>query len=298
VSTGRFRPSLGGALLWGFTAMVLGFLLFPLIAVFPISLSEGTILEFPPESLSLRWYEDFFGDRTWTDALFLSLRLGAGVALLATVLGLATAVAITRYMQRGRGAMRALVLAPLMVPVIVTAIAVYDIAIDLRLVGTFWGLLLAHTVLALPFAVIILESALKSVDRNLEDAAVSLGANRVQAFVKVTVPILRPAILTAMLLAFVTSWDEVVVVLFVGGAFEQTLPVRMFEFLTTQVRPTVAAASGVLIASIGIAAVAAAIVRLIRRRRDLRRIGPDPVASTPGQGGAAVGVLDDRSIDR
>ncbi len=133
--------------------MVLGFLLFPLVAVFPISVSADTILQFPPKDFSLRWYQDFFGDRTWTDALFLSLRLGVAVAVLATVLGLCTAVAITRYMRRGKGAMRGLMLAPLMVPVIVTAIAVYDIAIDLRLVGTFWGLLLAHTVLALPFAV-------------------------------------------------------------------------------------------------------------------------------------------------
>jgi len=141
------------------------------------------------------------------------------------------------------------------------------VAIDLRLVGTFWGLLLAHTVLALPFAVVVLESALKSVDRNLEDAAVSLGANRLQAFVKVTVPILRPAIVTALLITFVTSWDEVVVVLFIGGAFEQTLPVRMFEFLTTQVRPTVAAASGILIAGLLVGAVVAGVIGRARRRR-------------------------------
>jgi ABC-type spermidine/putrescine transport system permease subunit II len=267
-------------LLWGFTLAVIGFLLFPLVAVFPISLSNDTLLQFPPTDLSLRWYEDFFGDRTWTDALFLSLRLGTVVALLATVLGLCTAVALTRYMRRGKGAMRALVLAPLMVPIIVTAIAFFDIAIDLRLVGTFWGLALAHTVLALPFAVVILESALKSVDPNLEDAAVSLGASRVRAFYKVTVPTIRPAIMVALLMAFITSWDEVVVVLFIGGAFEQTLPVKMFEFLTTQVRPTVAAASGVLIAGLVVGAVIAAVIRLIRRRRLERRFAYEgrPVA--------------------
>lgn len=272
-----------GVLLWGFTAGVVGFLLFPLLAVFPMSLSETTILQFPPESLSLRWYQDFFGDHLWTDALLLSLRLGAGAAVMSTALGLATAVAVTRFMNRGRAAIRALVLAPLMVPIIVTAIALYDIAIKLRLVGSFWGLLLAHTVLALPFAAIILESALKSIDRNLEDAALTLGASGVQAFIKVTVPLLRPAIMTALLLTFVFSWDEVVVVLFVGGPFNQTLPVRMFEFLTTQVRPTVAAASGVLIASIFAAAVAAATLGGIRRRGLLRRIAPQKVASINDQ---------------
>jgi ABC-type spermidine/putrescine transport system permease subunit II len=253
--------------LWVFTLAVIAFLLFPLLAVFPISVSADTILQVPPDEVSLRWYDEFFSDKEWTDSLFLSLRLGVSVAVLSTVLGLACAVALTRYMQRGRRPLRALVLAPLMVPVIVTAIAVFDVAIDLRLVGTFWGLLLAHTVLALPFAVVVLESALKSVDRNLEDAAVSLGANRFQAFVKVTVPILRPAILTALLITFVTSWDEVVVVLFIGGAFEQTLPVRMFEFLTTQVRPTVAAASGILIAGLLVGALVAGLIGWARRRR-------------------------------
>jgi ABC-type spermidine/putrescine transport system permease subunit II len=253
--------------LWVFTLGVIAFLLFPLVAVLPISFSDDVLFQFPPENVSLRWYEDFFGDKAWTDALFLSLRLGLAVAVTATLLGLGTAVAITRYLRRGKTAIRALVLAPLMVPVIVTAIAMFDIAIDFRLVGTFLGLLIAHTILALPFTVVILESALKSVDPNLEDAAVSLGASRARAFYKVTVPIIRPAVLTAALMAFITSWDEVVVVLFVGGAFEQTLPVRMFEFLTTQVRPTVAAASGVLIAAVVIGAVVAAVIRWARRRR-------------------------------
>jgi putative spermidine/putrescine transport system permease protein len=253
--------------LWVFTLGVIAFLLFPLVAVLPISFSDDVLFKLPPENVSLRWYEDFFGDKEWTDALLLSLRLGLAVAVTATLLGLGTAVAITRYLRRGKTAIRALVLAPLMVPVIVTAIAMFDIAIDFRLVGTFLGLLIAHTILALPFTVVILESALKSVDPNLEDAAVSLGASRARAFYKVTVPIIRPAVLTAALMAFITSWDEVVVVLFVGGAFEQTLPVRMFEFLTTQVRPTVAAASGVLIAAVVIGAVVAAVIRWARRRR-------------------------------
>jgi putative spermidine/putrescine transport system permease protein len=267
VRSGAARVDPVHVLLWVFTLAVIAFLLFPLVAVFPISVSPDTVLQFPPSGFSLRWYDEFFADKEWTDALFLSVRLGISVALLSTILGMACAVAITRRLRRTKRPMRALVLAPLMVPVIVTAIAMFDVAIDLRLVGTFWGLLLAHTVLALPFAVIVLESALKSVDRNLEDAAVSLGANRVQAFVKVTVPLLRPAIFTALLITFLTSWDEVVVVLFMGGPFEQTLPVRMFEFLTTQVRPTVAAASGVLIAALVVGALVASVIGLVRRRR-------------------------------
>lgn len=256
--------------LWLFTLAVLGFLLFPLVAVLPISVSRTAVLQFPPEELTMRWYEEFFADQNWRDSLFLSLRLGFAVAVVATILGLATALALTRYMRRGKLAVRALVLAPLIVPVVVTAIAVFDIMIQLRMTGTFLGLLVAHTILALPFTVVILESTLKSVDTELEDAAISLGANRTQAFVKVTVPIIRPGIFTAALVAFITSWDEVVIVLLVGGAFAQTLPVRMFEFLTTQVRPTVAAASGVLIGGLILIAVATTIVKAIRQRRDER----------------------------
>jgi ABC-type spermidine/putrescine transport system permease subunit II len=267
--------------LWLFTLAVFGFLLFPLVAVLPISVSEGAVLEFPPEQLTLRWYGEFFGDQNWRDSLFLSIRLGLAVAVLATALGLATALALTRYMRRGKLAVRALVLAPLIVPVIVTAIAVFDIMIQLRMTGSFLGLLVAHTILALPFTVIILESALKSVDTELEDAAVSLGASRAQAFVKVTVPIIRPGLFTAGLIAFITSWDEVVVVLLVGGAFAQTLPVRMFEFLTTQVRPTVAAASGVLIGGLILVAIAMTVVRTIRQRKE-RRLAREARAQAPG----------------
>lgn len=268
----RLRADPLSILLWVFTLGVIGFLLFPLVAVLPISFSEDVLFEFPPDDLSLRWYREFFGDQSWTDAVFLSLRLGVAVAVIATVMGLAAAVAITRHLDRGKAAVRALMLAPLMVPLIVTAIAMFDIAIDLRLAGTFWGLLIAHTILALPFTVVILESALKSVDPNLEDAAVSLGANRARAFYKVTVPIIMPSVLAAALMAFVTSWDEVVVVLLVGGAFEQTLPVRMFEFLTTQVRPTVAAASGVLIAAVFIGAIVSVVVQRVKRRRFQRAL--------------------------
>ncbi|HTW69253.1 MAG TPA: ABC transporter permease [Acetobacteraceae bacterium] len=236
--------------LWLIVIAVLVFLVFPLVVVIPESFSPTAVLQFPPASLSLRWYRDFFSDPDWLQSLWLSIKLGICVAILSTLLGLSTAVAMVRFVTYGKGLLRALALSPLIVPAIVTAIALFDIMTKLDLVGSFWGLLLAHTIMALPFPVFILENALKSVDPNLGDAAVSLGANRFKAFYKVTVPQIRPAIFGAALFAFLASWDEVVIVLFVGGALLQTLPVQMFQFLTTEVRPTIASASTLLIAAL------------------------------------------------
>jgi ABC-type spermidine/putrescine transport system permease subunit II len=263
--TGR-RVFLGAvhAGLWALTAGVLIFLVFPLVVVVPESFSPSAILQFPPASLSLRWYRDFFSDPSWLDSLWLSIELGLAVAALATLLGLGAAVAMVRFLSVGKGPIRALALSPLIAPVIVTAIGLFDIMTRLDLVGTFPGLLLSHTVLALPFPVFILESALMAVDPNLEDAAVSLGASRLRAFWKVTVPLILPSLLGAALFAFLASWDEVVIVLFVGGALLQTLPVQMFQFLTTEVRPTIAAASTMLIAALLLALLGS---RMVGRRR-------------------------------
>jgi ABC-type spermidine/putrescine transport system permease subunit II len=261
------RTLLDGAVnfsLWLITIAVLLFLIFPLVVVIPESFSPSAVLQFPPASLSLRWYKDFFGDPFWLQSLWLSIKLGVAVAILSTLLGLGTAVAMVRFVTYGKGLIRALALSPLIVPVIVTAIALFDIMTRLDLVGSFWGLLLSHTVLALPFPVFILENALKSVDPNLEDAAVSLGASRLKAFYKITMPQIAPAIFGAALFAFLASWDEVVIVLFVGGALLQTLPVQMFQFLTTEVRPTIASASTLLIAALLLGML---LQRLFGRRR-------------------------------
>jgi ABC-type spermidine/putrescine transport system permease subunit II len=250
--------------LWLVTIAALLFLIFPLVVVIPESFSPSAVLQFPPASLSLRWYKDFFGDPSWLQSLWLSIKLGIAVAIFSTLLGLGAAVALLRFVKYGKGLIRALALSPLILPVIVTAIALFDIMTRLDLVGSFWGLLLSHTVLALPFPVFILENALKSVDPNLEDAAVSLGASRLKAFYKVTIPLIVPSIFGAALFAFLASWDEVVIVLFVGGALLQTLPVQMFQFLTTEVRPTIASASTLLIAAILLGML---LMRVFRSRR-------------------------------
>jgi putative spermidine/putrescine transport system permease protein len=246
----RARPLVYQGVLWVIALAVIAFLLFPLIVVVPESFSPTTILYFPPHGLSLRWYQDFVNDPNWIPALWLSVRLGLSVAALATVLGLAAAVALHRHVRRGRAAIRMLVLGPVIIPVIVSAIAIFDIMTRLGLVGTFLGLLLAHTILAVPFPIIILERALKSVDPTLEDAAVSLGASRLQAFYKVTLRLILPSVFAAALFAFIASWDEVVVVLFVGGPFLQTLPLTMYQFVTTEIKPTIGAVSTLLFVAV------------------------------------------------
>jgi ABC-type spermidine/putrescine transport system permease subunit II len=269
----RWAERAGRGALLLYTAAVLLFLLFPLIVVAPESFSPSAVLQFPPHGLSLYWYHDFFHGSYWVQATWLSIRLAIAVAVLATAMGLAAAVALNRYVRRGKTVMRVLVLSPLIIPVIVTAIALFDVMIDLHLEGTFLGLVLAHTVLAIPFPIIILENRLRSIDPSLEDAAMSLGASRFGAFMKVTLPLIVPSVLAAGLFAFLASWDEVVVVLFVGGANLQTLPVYMFQFLTTEIRPTIAAASTMLIALVAFALIAfsaTAQLRRAHRRRSLR----------------------------
>lgn len=271
--------------LWLFTIAIIIFLVAPLIIVIPVSFTPGTVPRFPPEGLSLRWYDDFFSDRRWRDAAWLSVRLGVSVAVISTLIGLVTAVALTRFVTFGRTLLRTLILSPLIVPVIVTAIAMFDITIRTGLARSFQGLLIAHLVLAIPFSVIILENALRSFDISLEDAAMSLGASRLTAFRKITIPIIAPGIMGSLLFAFITSWDEVVVVLLVGGARNQTLPVRMFEFVSTQVRPTIAAISALLILGLLVVILITQLfsIRAALRDRRIERQARAEEAQVPGR---------------
>jgi putative spermidine/putrescine transport system permease protein len=173
-----------------------------------------------------------------------------------------------------------LVLAPVVVPLIVTAIAVFDIFHRANLTRSFHGIALAHLILVLPYSVVILESALRNHDLATEEVAMSLGASRWTAFRKVTMPMIAPAIQASFIFAFLISWDEVVMVLFIGGVRYQTLPLRMFEFLETQIRPTIAAVSSLII--YGIFAVAVTLWYQDRRRRKRQTI-PIPAKETVKQ---------------
>jgi ABC-type spermidine/putrescine transport system permease subunit II len=243
---------------------VLAFLVLPVLVVVPLSFTPGTVFAFPPEGVSFRWYGDYFGDARWMSATWLSLRLAVTVALVSTTLGAAGAIALTRYLDKGASLVRGLLLAPLVVPAIVTAVAVFDVYARVGLLRTFTGLVVAHTILALPFSLLLIESALRSVDFGPYEAAVSLGARELVAWRIAVFPAIRPAVVGSAIFAFLISWDEVVLAVFIGGARAQTLPLRMFEFIQTQIRPTLAAISSLIVYVIA----AVVVLTIVRGGRD------------------------------
>jgi putative spermidine/putrescine transport system permease protein len=243
------RPILrGGHLLFLVNALVCLFLLAPILVVIVASFSADQFMQFPPSGWSLRWYHAFFNDRRLVDGLFLSATLAVVTALVAGVIGSLAAYALTRTRSRFTELIRSLHTAPLITPGVVTGLAmmIYLGAIGLR--GSFTALLIGHVVLSIPFVVMIVTAGLQSFDRAIEDAAVSLGANRIVAFLTVTVPAVKVSMISATLFAFLNSFDEVVVTLFLPGPRTKTLPVAMFDYVQHNLDPLPAAISTVLIA--------------------------------------------------
>jgi putative spermidine/putrescine transport system permease protein len=246
-----------------FTSLTLVFLNLPILVIAFMSFARGPFLSFPPAGFSLHWYGAYLGSARWMGATFTSLEVAAATACLAILLGTAGAFGLVRSRMPFRPAANALVNAPLVVPGIVSAVGLYFFFARFGLIGTRLSLILAHTALAVPLVVVNVTTALKTLDQDLERAARGLGASRAQVFVHVTFPLLRPAILTGGLLAFLFSFDELVVALFIAGVDTTTLPIRLWNSLRDEVDPTVAAASTLLIL-LSIACVA--IIEFFRQR--------------------------------
>ena len=218
------------------------FLMLPILVVFPISLSSAPYMQFPPPGLSWQWYERYLDDPQWVDATWRSLYVGAATAVMALALGVPLAFRLVRSRFWGRAFVERLALAPIVVPTIILSIAVYGIFSKLKLIGTWYGLVVAHTVLALPFVVLVMMAGLRDFDRGLEQAAEGLGASRWRTLTRITLPLLRPSLVSAGLLAFISSFDELVVALFLAGA-NMTLPKKMFDNILLEIDPTIAAVS-------------------------------------------------------
>ena len=218
------------------------FLMLPLLVVFPISLSSAAYMQFPPPGLSWQWYERFLDDPQWVDATVRSLYVGVATAILALALGVPLAFSLVRGKFPGRWLLDRIALAPLIVPTIILSIAVYGMFAKLKLIGEWYGLVIAHTVLALPFVVLVMSAGLRDFDRGLEQAAEGLGASRTRTLLKITLPLLRPSLVSAGLLAFISSFDELVVALFLAGP-NMTLPKKMFDNILMEIDPTIAAVS-------------------------------------------------------
>lgn len=230
-----------------FSAVVLLYLVAPVAIVIPMSFSAAKYLSFPPPGLSLQWYQNFFTRADWTSATIQSIRVAFTVMILATVLGVAASLALVRGFFPGKDIVNLIIVSPLVVPAIIVAIAIYGIYVRLYLVQTFWGLVLAHTVLAVPYVVVNVSATLRGFDIRLEQAAQSLGANAWQTFRYVTLPMISPGIFAGAVFAFIASFDELIVALFIAGARGRTLPMRMFEGLRMEIDPTIAAVSSMLI---------------------------------------------------
>ena len=234
----------------GMAAAALAFLVLPILIVVPVSFNRSAILQFPPRQLSWRWYEAFLGDSEWLAALANSFRVGVIVALIATALATLAAVALGAHPAgrfRGQAVFSAILLAPLLVPTLITGIGLFYLLSLLHLADTAAALILGHVVLTFPYGVVVISAALENIDASLARAARSLGAPPATVFRRVTLPMIRPAIIVAALFAFLISFDEVVVATFLTGPATQTLPVRMWQGIRFDLDPTMAAVSTVLI---------------------------------------------------
>lgn len=226
---------------------VLAFLLIPTLIVIPMSFSASQYLEFPPRKWSLRWYEHYFASVTWRDATVTSLKAAALTSLLATPIGTLAAYGLSVSRLRVARALQVLLITPMIVPVILIAVGVFYVYVKVKLNNSLMGLVLAHTMLAVPIVMIVVASALKSFDMNQEMVARSLGASRPRAFLTITLPQIRFAVVSSAVLSFLTSFDEVILALFVSGGANSTLTRQMFLALRDQIDPTIAAISTIMI---------------------------------------------------
>ncbi len=250
------------------SAVVLFYMVFPILVIIPVSFSSATYLSFPPPGFSLQWYESFFGSAEWRDAAWLSIWIGVSVTVLACVLGTPAAFGLVRGKFVGKRLLNGFILSPIIVPGIIVAIGIYFVYARLGLIGHPIGLVLAHTCLAVPFVVINVSAALYGFDERLEQAALSLGATPWRAFWQVTFPLIRPGVMAGAVFAFITSFDELLVALFVSGTTAMTLPRLMWQEIREEIDPTIAAASTLLIVlTTGLLAT----VEVLRRRGERLR---------------------------
>lgn len=232
---------------YGITALVLLFLTFPTFIVIPLSFSSSKYMEFPPPGFSLQWYEAFFNSPTWMNSLWLSIKVGIGTMIIATIIGTMASITLARINSKLTNFLYFIFITPMVIPLIIVAIVVYSLFIRLNLQGSYIGLVLAHTVIAVPFVITTVLGSLRGFDIRIEQAAISLGAHPLKAFLKVTVPIISPALVSGALFAFVTSFDELIIAIFLSDTFTKTLPVKMWEEIRMEISPTLAAIASILI---------------------------------------------------
>src|SRR6056297_3383292 len=289
VHEGRYRAFLPPYLTWfqvlwhyGFRvicALIFIFLITPILVVLPLSFNAENfftftpeMLRFDPEGYSLKHYRDFFSNSDWQRSFKNSLIIAPIATIISVSLGTLAAIGLSQAHVPGRRAIMAILISPMIVPLIISATGMYFFYSKIGLVGTYWGIVLAHAVLGIPFVIITVTATLVGFDRSLTRAAANMGANPVTTFFKVQMPLILPGVISGGLFAFITSFDEVVVVLFIGSAGQKTLPWQMFTGLREQISPTILAAATILVA---ISICLLTTVEILRRRSEkLRGMSP------------------------
>ncbi|WP_370313223.1 ABC transporter permease, partial [Sagittula sp.] len=264
VGFGRYREKLvpyltPGQVLWHYSFRVICgaifvFLITPILVVMPLSFNAEDfftftpeMLRFDPEGYSLKHYRDFLTNPEWTRAVKNSLLIAPVATLISVSLGTLAAIGLSQSHVPGKRAIMAILISPMIVPLIISATGMYFFYSKIGIVGTYWGVVLAHAVLGIPFVIITVTATLVGFDRSLTRAAANMGADPVTTFFRVQMPLILPGVISGGLFDFLTSFDEVVVVLFIGSAELQTLPWQMFTGLREQISPTILAAATILV---------------------------------------------------
>ncbi|MDI5933612.1 ABC transporter permease [Halomonas sp. M4R5S39] len=263
----------------GLCALIFLFLIGPLLVIIPLSFNaepyftfSEAMLRFDPAGYSLRWYQDFFTSSAWLGAIKNSFIIGIASTILATVLGTIAALGLSSRHMPARGAIMALLISPMIVPLIISAAAMFFFFSKINLAQTYLGVILAHTALGIPFVVITVTATLSSFDTTLIRAAHSLGANPTRTFFKVVLPLVTPGVVSGALFAFITSFDEVVVVLFIAGPEQRTMPIQMWSGIREQISPTILAVATLLVV---LSMLLLTTLELLRRRGErLRGLSP------------------------
>ena len=263
----------------GICVAILFFLIMPILVIIPLSFNAQDfftytpgMLRLDPDAYSLKHYVDFFSNSDWQNALRNSIAIAPVATLISVTLGTLAAIGLTQPHVPFRGTIMAILISPMIVPLIISAAGMYFFYSRIGLQGTYWGVVLAHAALGIPFVIITVTATLAGFDRSLTRAAANMGAGPVRTFFKVQMPLILPGVISGGLFAFITSFDEVVVVLFVGSAGQKTLPWQMFTGLREQISPTILAVATILVV-ISIALLT--VLELLRRRSErLRGMSP------------------------
>lgn len=259
--------------------LIFFFLVFPIIVIIPLSFNAldfftftKEMLAFDPAGYSLKHYDDFFNNPDWNLAVYNSFRIAPVATLLATIFGTLAAIGLSQPHVPYRRAIMAIMISPMIVPLIISAAGMYFFYSRIGLQGTYWGVVLAHAALGIPFVIITVTATLVGFDKSLTRAAANLGAGPVTTFMRIQVPLIIPGVVSGALFAFITSFDEVVVVLFVGSSGQKTLPWEMFTGLREKISPTILAVATLMVI---LSIILLVTLELLRRRSErLRGMSP------------------------